>query len=63
LDGPASSGSSVGLRSQQAPIKINVFTDWKAAIRDARNESDFRSFIVDTIKGAAHEIGIGAVNQ
>jgi methanogenic corrinoid protein MtbC1 len=51
----SSDGSSQG-------IKVITTTDWKAALKEAQNDDSFRTFIVDTVKGRAHEIGIGAVN-
>ena len=54
--------SAGGSGSGQVLLKVIPVTDWKAALREARKDDDHRVFIVDTVKGAAHEIGIGAVN-
>jgi hypothetical protein len=58
----SSFSSSSSSRDGTQPIKIINVTDWKTAFKEAQKDDDHRTFIVDTIKGRAHEIGIGAVN-
>jgi hypothetical protein len=58
----ASSSAGAGGGSIQVPIKIINVTDWKTALAEAQKDDSHRTFIVDTVRGAAHEIGIGAVN-
>jgi hypothetical protein len=63
--GRATSSSSSPSSSRgggQAPIKIIAVNDWKAALREARKDSDHQTFIIDTVKGAAHQIGIAPIN-
>jgi hypothetical protein len=60
VDGGSSSDRATAMLGGN--MKIIAVNDWKAAIKEAQKDDSFRTLIVDTVKGAAHEIGIGAIN-
>lgn len=56
-----SSSSSSSLASQQ-PITVIAVNDWESALRKAREMDDHRVFIIDTVNGNRHELGLSPVN-